>query len=51
MDTVVEKLEMDKDMIHRGINQGFSGGERKKNEILQMHILKPSFVMLDEIVF
>ena len=36
-------------MIHRGINQGFSGGERKKNEILQMFLLKPSLVMLDEI--
>ena len=38
----VEKLKMKKDMIHRGINQGFSGGERKKNEILQMYMLKPS---------
>ena len=36
-------------MIHRGINQGFSGGERKKNEILQMYTLKPTLVMLDEI--
>ena len=33
----------------RDINKGFSGGERKKNEILQMYILKPSLVMLDEI--
>lgn len=49
LDTVVEKLKMNKDMIHRGINEGFSGGERKKNEILQMYILKPSVVMLDEI--
>ncbi len=49
LDTVVEKLEMDKDMIHRGINQGFSGGERKKNEILQMYMLEPSCVILDEI--
>jgi len=36
-------------MIHRGINNGFSGGERKKNEILQMLMLEPSLVMLDEI--
>ena len=36
-------------MIHRGINDGFSGGERKKNEILQMNILKPDMVLLDEI--
>ena len=49
LDDAVDKLNMNSSMIHRGINQGFSGGERKKNEILQMHILKPSFVMLDEI--
>jgi len=49
LDTVVEKLKMNKDMIHRGINEGFSGGERKKNEILQMYLLKPSLVLLDEI--
>lgn len=36
-------------MIHRGINNGFSGGERKKNEILQMFMLEPNFIMLDEI--
>jgi len=45
----VDKLKMDKDMIHRSINMGFSGGERKKNEILQMYMLNPSFVILDEI--
>ena len=49
MDKNVEKLSMNPDMIHRGVNQGFSGGERKKNEILQMNILKPTFVLLDEI--
>ena len=49
LDENVNKLKMNKDMIHRGINEGFSGGERKKNEILQMHILKPKIVMLDEI--
>lgn len=49
IDTSVEKLKMDKEMIHRGINQGFSGGERKKNEILQMYMLEPNFVLLDEI--
>ena len=45
----VEKLNMDKNMIHRSVNQGFSGGERKKNEILQMYLLKPNTVILDEI--
>ena len=49
LDNSVEMLDMKSDMIHRGINQGFSGGERKKNEILQMYMLKPSLVMLDEI--
>ena len=49
MDSTIKKLHMDKAMIHRGINQGFSGGERKKNEILQMYMLKPNTVLLDEI--
>lgn len=49
LDNNVNMLHMNKDMIHRGVNKGFSGGERKKNEILQMYMLKPSCVMLDEI--
>lgn len=49
LDSNVSKLEMDPKMIHRGINVGFSGGERKKNEILQMNILKPNTIILDEI--
>lgn len=49
MDKIVSKLKMNKEMIHRGINQGFSGGERKKNEILQMYMLEPNTVILDEI--
>ena len=49
LESTVEKLNMNKDMIHRGVNLGFSGGERKKNEILQMNILKPTMVLLDEI--
>ena len=36
-------------MLNRGVNDGFSGGERKKNEILQMYVLKPTVVLLDEI--
>lgn len=44
-----EDLKFNKDFISRGLNEGFSGGERKKNEILQMHLLKPNIVMLDEI--
>lgn len=49
MDKTVDELKMNKEMIHRGVNVGFSGGERKKNEILQMHLLKPKMVFLDEI--
>ena len=45
----VKDLNMSPEMIHRSINLGFSGGERKKNEILQMYMLEPSLVMLDEI--
>lgn len=44
-----DKLNMNKDMIHRNLNVGFSGGEKKKNEILQMYLLKPNTVILDEI--
>lgn len=43
------ELEMKPDMIHRSINKGFSGGEKKKNEILQMKILEPKLIILDEI--
>lgn len=49
LNQTVEKLNMDKEMIHRSVNKGFSGGERKKNEILQMYMLKPNTVILDEI--
>lgn len=49
LEKATNKLKMDADMVHRSINVGFSGGERKKNEILQMYMLKPSIVMLDEI--
>lgn len=49
LDKIIIKLNMNKEMIHRGINSGFSGGERKKNEVLQMYMLEPKFIMLDEI--
>ncbi len=49
LDKTIEQLNMDPDMIHRDVNQGFSGGERKKSEILQMYLLKPDMVLLDEI--
>ena len=49
MEKGMEELKMDPTMMHRSINKDFSGGERKKNEILQMKILKPNFIILDEI--
>lgn len=49
VDSLLKKLKMDPDMLTRGVNDGFSGGERKKNEILQMYVLKPDLVLLDEI--
>lgn len=49
LDNCKDDLLMNDEMIKRSINKGFSGGEKKKNEILQMKILEPSFVMLDEI--
>ena len=45
----VEQLSISTDMIARGLNDGFSGGEKKRNEILQMEILQPDVIMLDEI--
>ena len=49
METYMDELKMDSVMLHRSINKDFSGGERKKNEILQMKVLKPDFIILDEI--
>lgn len=49
LDKNVSKLEMSKEMLHRNFNVGFSGGERKKNEILQLLTLKPKFIILDEL--
>ncbi len=49
LETNTDKLDMDKEMLHRGFNVGFSGGERKKNEILQILMLKPKFIILDEL--
>ena len=45
----IDELKMDHNMIHRSLNSGFSGGERKKNEILQMKMLKPKLIILDEL--
>ena len=44
-----EELKMNKDLIHRSLNVGFSGGEKKKNEVLQIKLLHPSLIILDEL--
>ena len=49
LDKSVKDLKMNQDLPHRYLNEGFSGGEKKRNEILQMKMLKPSFAILDEI--
>lgn len=49
MDKTIKDLQMKEDLAHRFLNEGFSGGEKKRNEIVQMEMLKPSFAMLDEI--
>ena len=51
LDLVEEKLklvDMDPAMLHRSVNAGFSGGEKKRNEILQMAVLQPALSILDE---
>ena len=49
MEKNIADLQMKPDLAHRFLNEGFSGGEKKRNEILQMRMLKPSIAMLDEI--
>ncbi|MFJ7370490.1 Fe-S cluster assembly ATPase SufC [Lysinibacillus sp. NPDC098008] len=49
LDKNMEFLEMDEDMAQRYLNEGFSGGEKKRNEILQLMMIKPTFAILDEI--
>lgn len=48
-DKACAELKMPEELPHRYLNEGFSGGERKRNEILQMKMLKPKFAILDEI--
>lgn len=49
LDKQIDFLDMDKDMAQRYLNEGFSGGEKKRNEILQLMMLQPKFAILDEI--
>jgi len=49
MDGALDELEIDQNMAQRYLNEGFSGGEKKRNEILQLMMLKPGIAILDEI--
>lgn len=46
--TAMKNLRMDSDFTERNVNEGFSGGEKKRHEILQLELLKPKFAVLDE---
>lgn len=49
MEAAMQKLEIDPQFMHRYLNEGFSGGEKKRNEILQMKMLEPKICILDEV--
>lgn len=49
LESTMDELSIDKEKEHRDLNVGFSGGEKKKNEILQMLMMKPKLAILDEI--
>lgn len=49
MEKICKMLDIPKSFIHRGINEGMSGGERKKNELLHMWMLEPKLIILDEL--
>jgi Fe-S cluster assembly ATP-binding protein len=44
----MQLMQMDESFLNRGVNEGFSGGEKKRNEILQMALLEPRLALLDE---
>ena len=48
MEKKLELVDMDTEMLSRSVNMGFSGGEKKRNEILQMAVLEPKLALLDE---
>lgn len=49
LDETLETLDMSEEMSDRYLNEGFSGGEKKRNEIMQMMMIRPEFAILDEI--
>lgn len=46
---ICARIDLPKSFLHRAINDGMSGGERKKNELLHLWMLEPSFIILDEV--
>jgi Fe-S cluster assembly ATP-binding protein len=44
----VAEVEIDPELVRRSVNEGFSGGEKKRNEVLQMALLEPTLALLDE---
>ncbi|HCD05681.1 MAG TPA: Fe-S cluster assembly ATPase SufC, partial [Methylophaga sp.] len=44
----MQLVKMDEQFLHRSVNEGFSGGEKKRNEILQMALLEPQLAIMDE---
>lgn len=44
----IKEVGLDEAFLHRAVNEGFSGGEKKRNEVLQMLMLEPNFIILDE---
>ena len=44
-----DDVSLSRDMLHRAVNKGFSGGEKKKNEVLQLKVLNPKLIILDEL--
>jgi Fe-S cluster assembly ATP-binding protein len=44
----MKRLDMDESLLNRSVNEGFSGGEKKRNEIFQMAVLEPTLAILDE---
>ena len=48
LDEKREQVEIDQDLVRRSVNEGFSGGEKKRNEVLQLALLNPELALLDE---
>ena len=49
IEKIADELKMERELLSRGVNEGFSGGEKKKLEVLQMKLLSPKLLILDEV--